>query len=207
MTLLDFVRIQRKNTIIHRIPIPVKILPFVYTILVPFICFLRQYQLISLVLIMFTLSVLFIYPLKEIRYIVSIYIAYLSLGVIVLGTHIIFGGYLLETVQRLLYILTIGFSFLFFLSTTKISDLERFLKKIHFPERIINYLITAYNLLPSVYFELEEISRAQMARGLELNQNPITKVRRSLAIFIPFLFVTLLRSQQLDESFKARGRD
>ncbi len=205
MTLLKFIELQRKNTFLNKVPVPIKLFILIFSLLSIFLNIPQIIVMYLLMLILFLLSLLFLIAYRDAGYLLEVYLSYLLLFLLAYFS-VIFGQVDLDSlIIRMLYIYTTAFSFIFFVTTTKIKDLERFLVKIRMPKGLIDALVMTWNFIPSTYNELQIVMMSQKARGVELNKGVISKLMNSLIILIPFLYLLLLRIQIIEFSLKARG--
>ncbi len=210
MNLLKFVELQRKNTVLHRIPIPAKIaLPIIPPIMMLLI---RVDACLSDIVYVFLLTVFVLaisLGLKAPRYALDIFSAFLLLYIFGSFVYVIRGisfiDFFVERKSWFITLLYIAYSVAFILSTTSIEQLEIFLRKIGFPKRWIITIIVAYNLIPAMYNEAKQILMHQEARGLQLSRNPLVRIKQLLAFYIPMIFVSLMRADYLEYSLRARG--
>lgn len=205
MTLLKFIEFQRKDTFLNKVPIPVKVIPLVYSLASLFLPIDRISLMYSLLIILIVLTLLLLIAYRDLLYISEVYFSYTVLFLIAYFSSMLTGTSIYRIIDRLLYIYSTAFSFIFFFATTKIKQLERFLERLGIPKRILNYFILTWNLIPSTYHELQLIAMTQKARGVELKGGVVRRIKNIIIILIPFLFLLLLRSRLLEYSMKARG--
>jgi energy-coupling factor transport system permease protein len=81
------------------------------------------------------------------------------------------------------------------------------LARIGVPVRDISLVLTiALRFVPTVVDEIETISRAQRARGVELNAGGLIRRLRSLVpIFVPVFVLAVRRAEELATAMDARG--
>ena len=207
MTLLKFIEYQKKKTILNRAPISLKIAILLYVLFSIFLPLEPQYVEYSLVGIIAIQTILMLICYRDPIFIMEVYFAYASLFIFSYLSVLLYNVDVNALIYRLLYIYSVAFSTIFLFATTRVKDLENFLRKIRIPESIINYFVLTWNLIPSTYQELQTVKITQAARGMEIGKNPISRLKTSILIFIPFLYLLLLRSRLLEISLKARGID
>ena len=205
MTLLKFIEYQRRDTFLNRVPILLKLGVLIYALCSLLLPLPMYYIIYSLILIIILLTMLLIVAFKDLIYIGEIYATYFSLFAIAYFTSVIMPVNLEFLLIRLLYLYTVAISSIFLFATTKVKDLEAFLLRIGIPKKILNFFVITWNLIPSTYQELQMVIIAQRARGVEMRKNPISKIKNSIIILVPFLYLLLLRSRLLETSLKARG--
>ena len=205
MSLLKFIEYQQRQTFLHRIPIPIKTIPLVYSIVSIFLPITRDMRMLSLAIVLATLTVLMLVAFRDPAYIAEVYFAYALLFIIAYVSEIIYGGDVWRLADRILYVCSVAFSSIFIFATTTTDALENFLKKIGFPRRILGYFSLTWNFIPSTYWELRAVMMAQEARGLSFGGNPIARLKKTISILIPFLSLLLIRLKILEHALRARG--
>lgn len=66
--------------------------------------------------------------------------------------------------------------------------------------------LLALRFVPTLLEEIEQLARAQAARGASMNAGPLrARVQSALALFVPFLRNTLRRAAELATALEARG--
>ncbi len=208
MNLLKFIEIQNKDTFIHRLPIPLKIIPTIIILLINYIAWLKQYSTFIYAVFIVSSSLIIAVYFREPAYVKDIFVAYILLWFFlavlyapVINPFIFLTRYL----NWFLFLLAIGFSLIIFLASTSVSQLETFLYKLHLPRSVIKVLTITYNIMPSIYNEIQQIIVAQKARGLVLSKNPIKRAIQMVAVLMPLLSLILIRSEFLEQAIKARG--
>ena len=208
MNLLKFIDLQDKNTIVHRIPIPVKMMPFVVSVVGWYVLDVYTKFVLNIAIILLCGGSIVII-IRAPRYALDILVAFLFLylfgGLVYYLAGYGFKTYLIEKRYWFVFLLAMGYSLALVLSSTNVIQLEGFLRSIRIPRRVTMAIILAYNLIPLVYHDVMNIIQHQKARGLELSMNPIRRVRQLVSIYIPALFVSLSRAQTLKDALKARG--
>lgn len=205
MTLLKFIELQRRNTFLDRVPVAIKFIPLIYCLVSIFIPINEVLITKSLTILLISLTLIFLIAYRDIGYIAEVYLSYIILFAFAYFS-VIFGRVELNSlITRLIYIYSTAFSFIFFVTTTKVKDLEKFLINLRIPKKIISAFIITWNFIPSTYNELQLIQMCQKARGVELEKGLLNKFKNSFAILIPFLFLLILRMQLIEFSLKARG--
>jgi len=205
MTLLKFIELQRKDTFLNKVPISLKFGLIIYSLVSIFLPINKTLINLSLIILLISLTIIFLIAYRDIGYIAEIYLSYLLLFIFAYFS-VLFGNIELDyLLTRLIYIYSTAFTFLFFVTTTKVKDLEGFLTNLKIPEKIISALILTWNFIPSTYNELQLIQICQKARGVELEKGLLNKFKNSFIILIPFLFLLLLRMQLIEFSLKSRG--
>ncbi|MCR8454071.1 MAG: energy-coupling factor transporter transmembrane protein EcfT [Crenarchaeota archaeon] len=210
MNLLKFIELQRKETPLHKISIQVKIsLILAPPILVSLLCIGSPLSYVIYLTLILSLGVSIALGLKAPRYSLDIFAAFALLFVLggivysLRGKSII--SFFAERKFWFITLLYIAYSLAFILSTTSIEHLETFLSKIKLPKRWIIAITIAYNLMPAMYNEARQVLMHQAARGLQLSKNPFIRLRQLVALYIPMIFVSLLRGEYLEQSLRARG--
>ena len=208
MNLLKFVELQKKDTILHKIPIPIKATPFVLTI----ILWVINFGSLSLVLhigIAISCALAICLILRAPRYtgeiLTAFLIVYILGGFIYLIHGVAFIDYIRSEIKWLMYLLSMAYSLAFFLSTTSVEQLEGLLRRLKLPTGAIMTIIVTYNLIPAIYYEILEIIATQKARGLQLSKNPIKYAKQVIAIYLPLIFASLVRARNLEVALRARG--
>lgn len=207
LTLIKFIEYQQRTTPLNKIPIVVKIAILLYCLSSLFLPLPRMIIWLSLLSILAGLSSLLLIFYRDPAYLLEVYAAYFMLFIIVYFSSLLVGSNIKEMLTRLLYIYSTAFSSIFFFATTKIKDLENFMRKIRVPETIIRFFVITWNLIPSTYYELQLIKIAQEARGAQIKGGILGRIKNSLLILVPFMYVLLIRSRLLELSIKARGAD
>ena len=207
MTLIKFIEYQQKTTPLNRVPIVVKMAILLYCLFSLFLPLPMMIIWLSLLFTLVGLSLLLLVFYKDPVNLLEIYAAYFLLFLIVYVSYFILGGNIEDMLTRLLYIYSTAFSSIFMFATTKIKDLENFMRKIRVPEAVIRFFVITWNLIPSTYYELQLIKIAQQARGTEIRGGIIKRIKNSLLILIPFMYILLIRSRLLELSIRARGVD
>jgi len=208
MNLLKFIELQNMDTFLHKLPIPIKIVPFILAILIPKILWSRELILYSQLAIIIICAILIGYCLGSPEYVVDILTAFVFLWIFLALLYspvinpILF---LIRYYNQLIYLISISITFILFLSTTSVSQLERFLNTIGLSYKYSRVLIVTYNLIPALYQEVKMITITQRARGLKFSQNPIKRAIQMVSILLPLLFVSILRAEMLEQSIKSRG--
>jgi len=208
LNLLKFIELQKKHTILHRIPIPLKSIPPIIVIVAWYLLGEQQlFMVYGLIIVFCIVSMSFI--LRAPRYVLDIFIAFMILyifgGVVYWLVGLGFWKYLADKMMWFLYLLALAYSLALLLSSTSVAQLEEFLKRIHLPEKIVMALVVTYNLIPAIYGEVLTIIQSQKARGLEFSKNPLKRLRQLVAVYIPTIFVALTRASILEMALKARG--
>jgi len=208
MNLLKFIELQNMDTFLHKLPIPIKIVPFIIAILIPKILWSRELILYSQLTIIIICAILIGYCLESPEYVVDILTAFVFLWIFLALLYspvinpILF---LIRYYNQLIYLISISMTFILFLSTTSVSQLERFLNTIGLSYKYSRVLIVTYNLIPALYQEVKMITITQRARGLKFSRNPIKRAVQMVSILMPLLFVSILRAEMLEQSIKSRG--
>ncbi len=208
MNLLRFIELQGRNTVLHRTPIPIKTIPFVLSVVI----WVGNFGKTGLVLhmgIALLCCLMICLILRSPRYALEIFIAFLIVYMLGGAIYLIHGAtfisYIRQKIGWFIYLLSMAYSLALLLSTTSVEQLEEFLRRLRLPEGAVISITIAYNLIPAIYFETKEIIRTQRARGLEFSRNPIRYIRQALAIYLPLIFVSLIRARNLEGALKARG--
>ena len=210
MNLLKFIELQRKETILHRIPIPIKILLLITP---PLLSYLPNLSIVRMEHIylatIIILALLIVVCLRAPRYVLDIFLAFLVLyvfgGIVYVARGLSFVEFFVERKSWFITLLYIAYSVAFFLSTTSIEQLELFLMRIRIPKRWIIAIIIAYNLIPALYYEAKQVIMHQKVRGHHFSRNPLIKMKQLVALYIPMIFVSLMRAEHLEISLRARG--
>ncbi|MCR8433481.1 MAG: energy-coupling factor transporter transmembrane component T [Candidatus Korarchaeota archaeon] len=210
MNLLKFIELQQKETPLHKISIQVKIsLILAPPILVSLLRIEPPLSYVIYLTLILSLEVSIALGLKAPRYPLDIFAAFALLFVLggivysLRGKSII--SFFAERKFWFITLLYIAYSLAFILSTTSVEQLEILLSKIKLPKRWIIATIIAYNLIPAMYNEARQVLMHQAARGLQLSKNPFIRLRQLVALYIPMIFVSLLRGEYLEQSLRARG--
>lgn len=205
MTLLKFVEFQQKDTILNKIPIPIKLVPFLYTLVSIFLPVNKEFVIISLILIIMVDTLLIAIFYKDLVYLAELCFAYFVLFAISYVFYFLSSMNIVILLEKMLYVYAVSFSFIFIFITTKVKDLENFLLKLRVPQKVVNFFVLTWNLIPSTYRELQLIYMSQKARGIQLGRGIISRLKNSMLILIPFMYILLIRYQVLEISLKARG--
>ncbi len=205
MTLLKFIEYQRRGCILNRLPLVVKLMLLIYVLLSVIIPVDNTYIFWSLGLILIAETIMMLVCFRDPFYLAEIYMAYGLLFIFAYLSVLFCAIEMSDLLYRLLYVYTVAFTTIFVFSTTKVEQIEAFLRKIGTPEKILNFLTLAWNLIPSTYSELQLVRMAQAARGVEIGGHPLRRIKQSIVVLIPFLLLLLLRSRLLEISLRARG--
>lgn len=205
MTLLKFIELQRKRSFLNRVPVEIKLIIVIYSLVSIFIPLPAKLTIYALASILTGLTALFLIAYRDLGYVIEIYLSYLLLFILAYFS-VFLGRIRLEyLVLRMIYIYTTAFSFVFMVTTTKIKDFEAFLAKIHVPSSLINALTLTWNFIPSTYSELKIVQMSQKARGVELGKGVLTRIKNSIIVLVPFLYLLLTRLRLIEFALKSRG--
>jgi len=80
------------------------------------------------------------------------------------------------------------------------------LERVRFPVREIALVLTiALRFVPTLFAEIEIISKAQRARGADFSGGPLRRMRSLVPIFVPIFVSALRRAEELATAMDARG--
>ena len=87
-----------------------------------------------------------------------------------------------------------------------LEDLLRPLKKIKVPVHEMALMMSiALRFIPTLVEEMDVITKAQMARGVDFQTKKLSKkVKQVYAVFVPLFISTIRRSRELAEAMEAR---
>lgn len=210
LNLLKFIELQRKETLFHRIPIPIKVVLVLSPQVAVFLLNMKPPASdVAYLLHVVILGIVIALGLRAPKYALDILIAFTLLyafgGVLYVLRGESFVGFFVERKSWLILLLYLAYSLAFVLSTTNIEQFEAFLHRVKFPKRWIPAVVVSYNLIPAIYNETRQILMHQVARGLQFSKNPIVRLRQLIALYIPIIFVSLMREEHLELSLRARG--
>ncbi len=198
MNLLEFVEVQRRETLLHRIPPEAKLIIIILAVLTGYLG--TRFMLMFLVFLTLLFGIA-----RMLRYMIYFSSLFWVIGGVIILINYLLGYSISATVLRLFYAMLIALASIIFMATTDIESFERFLRRLRLPESFIKTLVVSYNLIPSFYMETLKVRNAQYARGFEWSKNPIRRAIQASYVILPMFFLAIIRGEMLRKSILARG--
>ncbi|MFX0117628.1 MAG: energy-coupling factor transporter transmembrane component T family protein [Candidatus Hodarchaeota archaeon] len=121
--------------------------------------------------------------------------------------YIITSGNLLDSTSAIMRILCFFTLFFLFSSSVDPDVLAQALISLKVPYSFAWQLATAYRFIPVFEAESRRIVEAQLSRGVPLDRGLFSRLKSSIALIVPLLSGTLIKSEQLAEALAARAWD
>lgn len=119
--------------------------------------------------------------------------------------YLVTSGNLLASSNAVIRIFCFFTLFFLFSSSVEPDMLAQALVSLKVPYSFSWQLATAYRFIPLFEVESRRIVEAQLSRGAPLDRRLIPRLRSSIALIIPFLTGTLIKSDQLAEALATRA--
>lgn len=128
------------------------------------------------------------------------------LSVTIFTVNFLFGlGTVPSLTISLRFLLIVGLSSLFFLTTTP-DDFEALMRWMRVPKDVVLACSLSIRLVPALMVEAVHIREAQLSRGLEMERGDIiTRLRKHKPILVPLIVSMILKSQRMAEALEVRG--
>ena len=121
--------------------------------------------------------------------------------------YLVTAGDLLSATNAVVRVLCFFTIFFLFSSSVEPDVLGQALTTLKMPYSLSWQLATAYRFIPLFEDESRRIVNAQLSRGVPLDRGLISRFKGIIALVIPFLTGTLIKSEQLAEALVARAWD
>lgn len=90
--------------------------------------------------------------------------------------------------------------------TTRFDDFIALMRKLRFPGELLLAMLTAFRFIPTLTRELEEVTSAQQARGLNFEKGGfVEKVKKRIPLMIPMLVRGIRHAENLAIAMLIRG--
>jgi energy-coupling factor transport system permease protein len=124
---------------------------------------------------------------------------------VILGVlEILYYGWFFGIIATAKFILATSIFSIFFL-TTHIDDFAAALSSLGIPFEFTFILVTSAKYIPVLFWEIQDITDAYKARGIELEKSMLQKIRSYAAMLVPLFIVSTRRALTMAEAMEARA--
>jgi len=124
--------------------------------------------------------------------------------IILFALEVLYFGWYFGFIATMKFVLATSIFSIFFL-TTHIDDFAAALNSLRIPFEFTFVLVTSAKYIPILFWEIQDITDAYKARGIELEKSVWKRIRSYATMLVPLIIVTTRRALTMAEAMEARA--